>query len=208
MNKHVAIVGISANPVHYGHLALLDAAADTGYFNEVWLMPCYGHKFGKELAIPEHRLKMCELAIEGKGDRYKVSDFEIKIKSNGVAYDTVRALQMTHPGVKFHWVIGMDNANVIEKWAFSEELRKLIPFWVFPRKGVEPDPKVTWYKEGHHTYVNYIHLPACAATDVRKLIADKDLTSACQLLPMKVYHYINLHNLYAREETHETANPV
>lgn len=203
INRFVAIVGISADPPTKAHIQLAQNAVQTGYFNEVWILPCYKHRFDKNMISSEHRLNMCQLAIEGIST-LKVSDYEIKRKSNGIAFETVLALQKDFPDVKFHWVIGMDNAQAVEKWAHSDDLRNLIPFWVFNRKGVKLDPKVDWYLKNPHTYIKNSDLPEVSSTETRRLLAEKD-PQVLSMIDSKVFDYINLHNLYKRE-LHETSN--
>ena len=55
----VAILGLSANPPHKGHIQLAQFVLNTsGQFDEVWLMPNFRSISGKEMVSAEHRLKM------------------------------------------------------------------------------------------------------------------------------------------------------
>src|SRR5215813_2294677 len=51
----------SFNPVHYGHMSLVERAIALGY--DVIMVPAFRHAFGKQSAPFEHRLRMCELAL-------------------------------------------------------------------------------------------------------------------------------------------------
>lgn len=184
VKKFIALVGITGDPVTNGHVGLAQVAGDTGYFNEVWLMPCYGHRFGKDMASAIHRLVMCNVVTNALGGIYKTSDYEMQHKSDGTAYQTVLGLKADYPDCKFFWIIGSDNAMKIEKWADSEKLRAEIPFWVVPRKGTVMDPKVTWFHERPHYYMSHTSWEdGISATEVRALLKAGDPSVAKHVHP-------------------------
>src|SRR5512146_179286 len=45
-----AILGGAFDPVHNGHIELAQFVLDAGQFDELWLMPCWKHLFGKKMA--------------------------------------------------------------------------------------------------------------------------------------------------------------
>ena len=82
----VAILGGAFNPIHNGHIQLAQFVLNaSGEFDEVWLMPANNHMYNKDMASPEHRLKMCELAAK-KDARIKVFDYEIAHNLKGETY--------------------------------------------------------------------------------------------------------------------------
>ena len=190
-----AVIGLAANPITVAHLMVAQGLRLSGYFNEVWLLPCYCHQFGKEMVDPYHRLRMCELAVEGTP--FKICDLEIKNEIEGSSYDTATMLQKEYPTVKFHWVIGMDNALTIDKWINYEEFLELMPFVVVPREGVTVDLEQShWFLEPPHMYWQQIKWgEEISSTKVRELIAKNDL-SVGKLLSPGVLKYIQDHNLY------------
>src|SRR5437879_1890357 len=60
MRRHT-VYGGSFDPVHYGHMSLVERAVALGY--EVIMVPAFRHAFGKQSAPFEHRVRMCELAL-------------------------------------------------------------------------------------------------------------------------------------------------
>lgn len=80
----VAILGGAFDPVTKGHIETAQLVLDvTGKFDEVWLMPCYQHLFGKEMTSPEQRLKMVEMAVAVDGrikafDHAQGRDFKLR----------------------------------------------------------------------------------------------------------------------------------
>lgn len=59
------VYGGSFDPVHVGHLSMIERAIVLGY--EVIVVPAYRHAFGKRSAPFEHRARMCELALQEGG---------------------------------------------------------------------------------------------------------------------------------------------
>jgi len=205
----VAILGGAYNPIHLGHIRTAQFVLNTSKsFDEVYLMPCFNHMYGKELLSAKHRLEMCRLSAQVDG-RIKVLDYEIKHKLSGETYQTIKKLQEdkayknTHD---FSLIIGQDNANSFDKWVNSEYLEKLIPFVVVPREGVEVNKKVNWYLKAPHIYLNNedSKIGEISSTSIRTLLSaywcnvDKErwYEKLSHYLDMNVLNYIIANKLY------------
>ncbi len=101
--KKIGCLGLSADPPHSGHLEIARLLLRKGLVDEVWLIPCYRHSFGKPLSSPEDRWQMAKL-LEGRG--VKVSDVELLRKGKSYTIDTIKTLKEKHPDYQFFWVIG------------------------------------------------------------------------------------------------------
>jgi nicotinate-nucleotide adenylyltransferase len=174
----VAIYGGAFNPITKGHLEVAKFVLNTSrLFDEVWLMPAFGHMYNKELESTEHRLNMCKLSIDD--GRIKVFDYEISHNMSGETYRLVKKLK-EDPDFKdkfdFSFIIGMDNANTFHNWVNSEHLKNLVPFVIVPRKGYNVDNNVNWYRESHHIFlagdVYSSPIREISSTDVRNLIKE------------------------------------
>ena len=131
----VALFGGSFNPIHNGHLELIDKVLAEKYADEVWIIPCGNHAFDKTLLNAEDRMKMIELAIKGK-KKIKIVDLEIKSKGKSYAADTIRELKK-NSGNEFYFVIGADNLNDLHKWHDYSYLKENVNFLVLGRPGYE-----------------------------------------------------------------------
>src|SRR2546421_5642606 len=60
--RRYTVYGGSFDPVHYGHMALVEHAVALGY--EVIMVPAFRHAFGKQSALFEPRVRLCELALQ------------------------------------------------------------------------------------------------------------------------------------------------
>ena len=86
---NVLLFGGAFNPITKGHLAVAQKVlAMTGNtFAQLWFLPCYESKWGKQMASYEDRLTMIKLAVN---DIHNIAigwcDFEGKFKASGGSY--------------------------------------------------------------------------------------------------------------------------
>ncbi len=206
----VGIIGGAFDPVTKGHIELANFALLKGGFDEIWLMPCYKHMYDKSMASAEHRLAMCNLAVQ-QYPRITVSSYEIDNKITFPTYGVILSLLNDKSDWTNHYsyrlVIGLDNANNFEKWGDWEDLKDLINFTVIARKGVNRDVTKTWYLTGEHCYLAEDNeIPNAASSTVRELFKHsfecgdygcyEDLL---EQIPYSVYNYIIKHKLYKME---------
>jgi nicotinate-nucleotide adenylyltransferase len=203
-----AIIGGAFDPIHNGHFQLAQFVLNAGKFDEVWLMPCWKHRFNKEMASFDHRLAMCGIAVT-QDRRINVSTYERDHEFTGETYHLVKRLleePFAQNEYEFSFVLSMDNANSFDKWYNFEHLRHMIPFVVVSRQGYVPNPNVTWYLNNPP----HIYLPAeteiaeISSTAIRENLWNGDnafaagfnLSFAQKWLPPGVPNYIVLHGLY------------
>lgn len=136
----IGIFGGSFNPIHNGHLLIAQQFIDLKIVDEVWLLPCFSHVWNKDLALPEHRVKMIELALVGAQraapvvkNKIFLSKLEIEQGKPMYTIDTVKLILKKYPKDNFFWIIGSDNFKTLNKWHSYEELLDLIPFIIVPR---------------------------------------------------------------------------
>jgi len=200
----VALLGGAFDPITNGHIRVAQLVLNASKeFDEVWLVPCAHHLYNKKMVDTEHRLKMCELAIETDG-RIKIFDYEIKNDFSGETYHFMKRLlddpiSQTH---SFSLIIGQDNANTFDKWVNYEELERMTRFVVVPREGIERDESVDWYLKQPHIYLKPdSKIMKVSSTEVRNLLKAINSSSDMvldDLIDPKVFSYINENNLYGR----------
>lgn len=196
----VALYGGAFNPVHEGHIAVAQFVLNaSAMFDEVWLVPCYQHMGHKDLASPQDRITMCEIAAKKDG-RIRVFDYEITHKLAGETYYFIQKLladTFYTDQYEFAYIIGQDNANTFDKWVNYAHLEKMIPFIVVPRKGITPI-KNAWYLKSPHIYMTDEHtIPDFSSTTIRDaFFARKDPVPLGLAVP--VLNYIQQHTLYCR----------
>lgn len=195
----VALLGGAFNPVTTGHIKLAKYVLDEAKeFDEVWLMPCFGHLYGKEMVSPDQRMKMVSLACECD-KRLKPFSYEIDNQLAGETYHCIKRLlseSFAKDRYNFSYIIGQDNANSFDKWVNFEHLADAIRFVVVPRKGVTPREDVTWYRNDFHICMPQSDdMIEISSTEVRKMLSVGNQFVG-QYLDPKVLDYIKENRLY------------
>lgn len=134
----VGIYGGSFDPIHIGHLSIATFAADSGIFDEVWMMvsplnPLKGNH--PPLFSDRQRLEMVRLATDTLTG-VKVSDFEMNLPIPSYSFRTLSELSKTFPDKNFRLITGADNLRDFHLWRNSRELLLHFGLTVFPRPGV------------------------------------------------------------------------
>jgi nicotinate-nucleotide adenylyltransferase len=83
---------------------------------------------------PEHRLRMCQLAVEGVAG---VSVSAVEIERGGLSYtvDTLRSLHASHPQAQLTFIVGADTASTLGSWREPQQLLELAHLAVAARAG-------------------------------------------------------------------------
>lgn len=187
----VAVFGGSFDPIHNGHLALAAEVLSRGLAAEVWFMvtPQNPHKQGCTLNDEQLRLRMVQLAIEGK-EGVVACDFEFGLPRPSYTLNTLNALDAAFPEKEFSLLIGADNWEKFDRWYKGDEILSRYAVIVYPR-GDEARPQLP---EGVHW------LPAklydVSSTMVRAAVsAGEDITA---MVPFAVAEFIKEKGLYEK----------
>jgi nicotinate-nucleotide adenylyltransferase len=185
----VGILGGGFNPMHLAHFEMAKQALEV--VDNVWIMPCYSHSYGKEMESSLHRTNMCLLTTK-LHPKIKVNTYEIYNKLENGTYDMLAKLIKDFKDIEFYFILGQDNADSIHKWKNNEEIRKLLPFIVIPRNTQQSEEN--WYKQSPHIYLKDAKIPNISSTEVRKrVIENQDLEG---MIDNFVLDYIKKGNLY------------
>ena len=163
-----AVLGGSFDPVHLGHLGMARTAAEIVELERIVFMPCFVSPFKSEtVANAEQRIKMLQIAIdETEMQNAEVSTWEAEQADPSYSWETATHLSELHPEVNWHWIVGTDQWDAIDRWAEPEKLRDFLHFIVLTRDG---DPVVE--RDGwRYTAVPFQH-PA-SSTKIRENFAD------------------------------------
>ena len=135
--ERLGILGGTFNPPHLGHLAVARCAQQELGLDLVLMMPAHipPHKPTEEDPGPEHRLRMCRLAVEGAGG---LSVCAQEIERGGPSYtvDTLEAIHARHPRARLTFILGADTAGTLPAWREPGKLLALADLAVAARSGV------------------------------------------------------------------------
>lgn len=131
----VGIVGGTFDPIHLGHVAMAEAAADCAGLDLVLLVPAAEPPHRAPAAAPAaDRLEMARLAAAGH-PRLAVSDVELRRPGPSYTVDTLRVLTAERPGDELHLVLGADAARDLRTWRAPDEVLRLARLVVVSRPG-------------------------------------------------------------------------
>lgn len=141
--KRVALFGGSFNPPHIGHSEIIKWVFMRGIVDEVFVVPCFVHPFGKLLAEYRHRLDMCRIAF-GKLT-LPVSVLAIERDLGGVSYTlrTIENLKDKYPDSRFSLVTGEDIRHEVGLWKEYDKIRDIADIIQIPRGPTSPIPDVS-----------------------------------------------------------------
>ena len=179
------------NPIHNGHIKMAEYALFEYNFDKIIFIPAYipPHKY-LDSNLAEHRFNMVKLALSNNS-KFEVSDIEYKSESKSYSLITVKKIiEQYEMNDRLNFIIGTDAFSKIETWYKAEELKNLVHFIVFPRKGDDIDEiKELKNKEWDFEFTNmdYVDL---SSTNIREQGVFK------KSINKEVEDYIKLNGLY------------
>lgn len=189
----IGVYSGSFNPVHFGHIALVDYIIAQGIVDEIWLIrsPQNPLKSSATLLSDDHRAAMLELAIVGH-EGLKINTIEDHLPKPNYTVNTLRALQEQHPDDEFHLIIGADNWEIFDRWREWGEIVSTFHLIVYPRPGYRY-PQVD---AGQYPNVQVVDAPQfdISSTEIRERY--KKGESISHLVAPDVLTYINQNKLY------------
>jgi nicotinate-nucleotide adenylyltransferase len=210
----VGLFGGSFNPIHFGHLRAAEEVREALALDLLYFIPAAAppHKPDGDLARPDHRLHMVQLATKGNR-HFMVSDAEIRRSGPSYTIDTVRHFAGTMRGrPEFFLLVGGDQFAEFETWKDCDELARLCHIVVHTRlrESLETATTVSLAaldrfgyvrRDDHYehpsrhtlTFVATTFLPISATLIRRKLRAHESIR---YLVPGDVADYIQRHTVY------------
>lgn len=173
--SRVAIFGGSFNPPHNGHLSIIKWLLEENLADEVWVIPCYIHPFGKELASYESRLTMCRFAFLRMDLPVEVLDLEKQLGGVSLTLRTIEHLQGHFQNRHFLLVMGGDIEKEKCNWHEFKRIKDLVRVITIPR--------------GEGSYI-----PNISSTQIRQMIESGQ--PIIPYVPREVAVHIVTHGLY------------
>ncbi len=135
--KTAAIFGGSFDPVHTGHLEIINKLKQLDFIDDIIVVPTYLNRFkDKFSAPPKIRLNWLKELFKSE-KKVIVSDFEVNQKQKTATITTVKHFLKSYD--KIYVVIGADNLKALHKWQDIDELKKLATFIVATRDDIKID---------------------------------------------------------------------
>lgn len=122
--KTVLLLGGTFNPIHNGHIAMLDSAYEALKPDEVWIMPngIPAHKEAPVGISAQARLEMVEacLPLLSMSDVVRIETSETHRAEVSFTFQTMLRLHKEYPSYRFIFLIGEDSLDAYDTWVHPE----------------------------------------------------------------------------------------
>ena len=194
------IYGGTFNPIHKGHLHIVEAFRKGLGLDRVLLIPTRvpPHKAAPDLGSPQDRFAMCQLAIQGQ-PWLELSDMEMRREGKSYTAETLEELSALYPQDQFYLLMGEDMFLTLGRWYRPETIFSLASVCTAPRSVHGRDAlreKALEYTGTFHARCFLDHIPylPISSTQVRQAVARGE--DAASLVPEAVARYIRERGLY------------
>lgn len=186
--KTLLAFGGTFDPVHVGHVAMLDAAVAALNPDLTLILPA-GSPWQKgrlPFASAEHRVAMLKLAFPDA----VIDPREIRRQGPTYTVETLAELAAEFPDHALHWLLGGDSAARLDTWHDAPRLAGLADFVVLRRAGEH----VTRPRGAFRLHEIDADPPPVSSTAIRARCANGEPIRG--LTPDAVCDYIVQHHLY------------
>ena len=129
----IGLLGGSFDPAHEGHAHVTREALKRFGLDRVWWLVSPGNPLKAHGPAPlEDRLRHARALM--RHPRVVVTDIEARLGTRYTA-ETLSALQLRYPGVRFTWLMGADNLAQFHQWDKWREIMQRVPIGVIARPG-------------------------------------------------------------------------
>ena len=177
----IAVYGGSFNPLHIGHLAIMEYLTHDAGYDKVYLVVTPQNPFKNPGDNAEARFNAaCEAVRRHPELNVMVDDIEMKMEPPQYTIRTLDALRKREPGNEFTLIIGADNLERFGQWREHERILKEFGLAVFPRKGYHRGRlKARLMKEDPSYRITLLKAPlvTISSTEIREgIAAGKDMS--------------------------------
>lgn len=205
---NIGIFGGAFNPVHNGHLFLMEHLTRTNQIDKLIVIPTANppHKTNENLADAEHRINMLHLALENKEnfdvditENIIISDIEFKLKGKSYTYNTLCQIKKIYPEDDLFLFMGSDQLLSFKKWYRYKDILKMASVVGFIRENDEQAIIKRFLQDNAEEFFYNVGAVVTkpvvvSSTDIRNRV--KLGESISDLVPEEVEKYIKDNGLY------------
>lgn len=198
--QRIGLFGGSFNPIHNGHLHLVQTARESLGLDQVVLIPANVSPFKQQnpdMASGADRLAMCRLAAETL-PFCTVDGCELERAGVSYTVDTVRLFRNRYPEAELVLLVGSDMFLSFPKWHCWQEILEMAALGVVSRMDgdmAELEAQRAFLLQYGKIFLCPAEVCTVSSTKIRR--NRKNHADFSCYLPQKVVQYIISHNLYA-----------
>jgi len=180
------------DPIHNGHLKLVNFFVNETDLDEVWIIISPLNPLKSESVITkEDRFKMAEISLMNKNN-IRISKIEFFMNKPNYTINTLNELSRQNPENNFVLLIGEDNLNRFNEWKNHKEILKSHMLYVYPRRNDFSIPKE--FKNNPKIKLFNAPIIKNSSSQIRKNLEEN--IDVSDLIHPKVYKYIKDNKIY------------
>ncbi|MBO9450850.1 nicotinate-nucleotide adenylyltransferase [Tropicibacter sp. R16_0] len=129
----IGLLGGSFDPPHAGHVHVTREAIKAFGLDRVWWLVSPGNPLKTRGPAPLRQRMTAARALMDDA-RVEITDIEAHLGTR-VTADTLAAMRLLYPGVRFVWLMGADNLAQLHRWGKWREIMETVPVGVVARPG-------------------------------------------------------------------------
>jgi len=180
----------SFNPVHKGHIAIVNHLIDNNYIDKVLIIPT-GNYWGKNNLINiKHRINMLEF--------YESDNIIVDKDHNDIqyTYELLNILKKIYKDDTLYLIIGADNITNLDRWKNYEEILKQ-QIIVINRDNIDINSYINNLgKKNNFHVINSLPQNNISSSAVRNLIKDNKINYLDKYIDKEIINYILKNKLY------------
>lgn len=196
----LGLFGGTFDPVHYGHLVLVETCRQVLGLDQVRLIPAGQppHKTPQGITDGHTRADMLELAVSGCPELV-VDRREIRRTGKSFTVDTLQEFKTSQPDDELFFLMGADSIRDLPTWKDPERIVDLATVVGVNRPGIASptlEAMTEWLGESMAGKIRIIDMPGCdlSASDLRNRVSEGRPLRF--LTPRAVEAFINECRLY------------
>lgn len=213
MSRKIGLFGGSFDPIHEGHLSIIEGAIESGLVDDVIVIPTVRNSFkrGRVISPAPYRFFMTKAVLDEMLEKNKsvykhvfLSDIEFSIEGISYTLNTVKELKKgknikkltdISGDYKLFWLCGSDILESFDKWYKPEELLEEVSLAVARRPGADSafDSNIERLEAMYDTKIYSFEIEGLqvSSSEIRK-------ENAYENVPESAIKFITTNNVYDR----------
>lgn len=190
MKTNIGLFGGAFDPIHLGHVAVVDSLLHHPEIDEVWVVPTFHPSHRDKATIPfDDRMMLCESVFQDAPEVHVLS-LEKDLPPPSYTLKTLEALKASYSDHEFILCMGEDSARSFHKWYGYEQIMAQHRLFVAQRA----EKNTSAYHNDVQVHIELIDHPMIdiSSTESRERIVMKKALD--EFLPQAVLDYLDTHS--------------
>lgn len=200
--EKIGILGGTFDPVHYGHIKLMQAVKEKLELSKIIVVPNGNPPHKEDDISPNDKISMVNEVLSDYSD-FIVCDYEISKETPSYTWETVQYLKGEYPEDELYFIMGMDNLTEFKFWVKPEEICRFCKLVFVGRDKLELlEDEVSHLKATLNAEIYSVDFDfPCSSTEIKEIM--KNGGYVFDKLPLEAVRYILKNGLYSEENVSE-----